>query len=115
MAEHLSGSVEEFVALMNKRAKKIGCTNTHFANASGVKIGKIQSYSTAKDIVLIAKEAFKNKKILKIAKTAKHTLKATNKSDFQRRHQSKEIQRRDSGKDRDHTGVQNNDGCGMRH
>ena len=65
---------------MNKRAKKIACTNTHFANASGVKIGKIQSYSTAKDIVLIAKEAFKNKKILKIAKTAKHTLKATNKS-----------------------------------
>ena len=80
LAIEVSGTQKKFAKLMNKRAKKIGCTNTHFANASGVKIGKIQSYSTAKDIVLIAKEAFKNKKILKIAKTAKHTLKATNKS-----------------------------------
>lgn len=80
LAIETSGTQKKFTKLMNKRAKKIGCTNTHFANASGVKIGKIQSYSTAKDIVLIAKEAFKNKEILRIAGTAKYTRKATNKN-----------------------------------
>ena len=81
LAIEVSGTQKKFTKLMNARAKKIGCTNTHFANASGIKLGKIQSYSTARDIVLIAKEAFSNKDILKIAGTAKYTLAATNKND----------------------------------
>ncbi len=81
LAIEVSGTQKKFTKLMNARAKKIGCTNTHFANASGIKLGKIQSYSTARDIVLIAKEAFSNEEILKIAGTAKYTLAATNKND----------------------------------
>lgn len=77
----VSGTQKKFTKLMNARAKKIGCTNTYFANASGIKLGKIQSHSTARDIVLIAKEAFSNEEILKIAGTAKYTLAATNKRD----------------------------------
>ncbi len=76
-----SGTQKKFTKLMNARAKKIGCTNTYFANASGIKLGKIQSYSTARDIVLIAKEAFSNEDICRIAGTAKYTLDATNKRD----------------------------------
>ncbi len=81
LAIEVSGTQKKFTKLMNARAKKIGCTNTHFANASGIKLGKIQSYSTARDIVLIAKEAFSNEEILEIAGTAKYTLAATNKND----------------------------------
>ncbi len=81
LAIEVSGTQKKFTKLMNARAKKIGCTNTHFANASGIKLGKIQSHSTARDIVLIAKEAFSNEEILKIAGTAKYTLPATNKND----------------------------------
>lgn len=81
LAIEVSGTQKKFAKLMNARAKKIGCTGTHFANASGVKIGKIQSKSTASDVVLIAREAFKNKSIRKIAGTAKYTLGATNKND----------------------------------
>ena len=81
LAIGVSGTQKKFTKLMNQRAKKIGCTNTHFANASGVKIGKIQSKSTASDVVLIAREAFKNKSIRKIAGTAKYTIGATNKNE----------------------------------
>ena len=31
IAEHVSGSVEEFVKLMNEKAEKLGCEDTHFA------------------------------------------------------------------------------------
>ncbi len=75
-----SGSQKKFTKLMNARAKEIGCTNTKFANASGVKTKTVQSYSTARDIVLIAREAFKNSDIKRIAGEATHTLAATNKN-----------------------------------
>ena len=75
-----SGTQKKFAKLMNERAEKIGCTNTHFANASGVKTNKVQSHSTARDIVLIAKEAFANEDIKRISGTAEITLAATNKN-----------------------------------
>lgn len=77
----VSGTQKDFAKLMNKRAKKIGCTNTHFANASGVKASGYQCTSTARDVVLIAREAFKNEDIRRIAGTAEKTLSATNKSE----------------------------------
>lgn len=77
----VSGTQKDFAKLMNARAKKIGCTNTHFANASGVKTSKYQCTSTARDVVLIAKEAFANEDIRRIAGTAKYTLPATNKNE----------------------------------
>jgi D-alanyl-D-alanine carboxypeptidase len=36
LAEHISGSTEKFATLMNKRAKKLGCKNTNFANPHGL-------------------------------------------------------------------------------
>jgi D-alanyl-D-alanine carboxypeptidase (penicillin-binding protein 5/6) len=55
LAEATTGSEEEFVALMNLKAKEIGANNTLFANASGLPKG-IQ-YSTANDLTLILKTA----------------------------------------------------------
>mgnify|MGYP002226044144 CR=1 FL=1 len=35
VAEHISGSVDAFVELMNQKAASLGCTNTHFTNRTG--------------------------------------------------------------------------------
>ena len=36
VAEHLAGSVEGFVQMMNQRAAELGCTNTVFTNPTGL-------------------------------------------------------------------------------
>lgn len=51
LAEHVSGSIEDFCILMNKTAVKIGCTNSNFINPNGVH--NENHYSTARDLALI--------------------------------------------------------------
>lgn len=53
MAEHISGNEGTFAYEMNKEAKRIGMTNTHFMNATGMPAEG--HYSTAKDMALLAK------------------------------------------------------------
>lgn len=67
-----SGSVEEFVKLMNERAKKIGMKNTHFTNPTG--LHNEQHYSTAYDMARLTNEAMKNKLFAEICKTKKAKL-----------------------------------------
>ena len=57
LAEHISGSVENFAVLMNETASKIGCTNSNFVNPNGVHDDN--HYSTAKDLALIGKYSLK--------------------------------------------------------
>ena len=45
LGEEVSGSLPKFVKLMNKRAKELGATNTHFANPNGLHLAN--HYSTA--------------------------------------------------------------------
>jgi len=47
LAEHISGSVEAFVAKMNARAKELGMENTSFKNCTGLPAA--EAYSCAKD------------------------------------------------------------------
>ena len=61
IAEHVGGTEQHFVDMMNERAAQIGCTNTHFVNASG--LPDPDHYSTAHDMALIMREGLKNKKI----------------------------------------------------
>ena len=74
-----AGSIEDFAKMMNKRAKKIGCTNTKFVNPTGL-YGKGQ-HSSARDMALIAAEAFDNKTLRNIAATVEYTMGKTNKSE----------------------------------
>ena len=53
IAEHVSGSIDDFVELMNQRAAELGCTNTHFANANG--LPDPDHYISPHDMALIAK------------------------------------------------------------
>jgi len=77
LAKQVSGSVDEFAALMNKRAAELGAKNTHFANPNGMP--NEQHLTTAYDLAMVAKEAIKNEKFREIVTTYKYTLPATNK------------------------------------
>jgi len=55
VADHISGSVPGFAALMNARAKQLGCTNTHFDNPNGLNDPK--HTISAHDLAIIAREA----------------------------------------------------------
>lgn len=63
MAERLAGSEEEFVKLMNKKAKELGLKNTEFKSSTGLP-GK-NDYSTAHDMAIMAKELLKYEDITK--------------------------------------------------
>ena len=43
LAEHLAGTEESFVRLMNTRAEELGLTNTHYANCTGLPAGPISN------------------------------------------------------------------------
>jgi len=75
VAEHISGSVDEFVNLMNKRAEELGCTNTHFNNANGLQ--EDNHYTSAYDLSLIACEYFSNEMLSRIANTSRYHFEPT--------------------------------------
>lgn len=62
LAEVVAGSVNEFVAMMNKRAKELGLTDSNFKNPHG--LDDANHYSSAYDMSLIAKELVKHEKVL---------------------------------------------------
>ena len=55
IAEHISGSVEAFVALMNLRARELGLDNTSFANTHG--LDAPDHYSSARDLLEMSRLA----------------------------------------------------------
>lgn len=72
MAEKIGGTVENFVNMMNKRAKELGCTHTNFMNPHG--LDTEGHYSSAKDMALIASELLKHENILEITGTYETTI-----------------------------------------
>ena len=82
LAEHVSGSVDEFVSQMNKTAKSFGARNSNFVNANG--LFDENHYTTAYDFALITMNAIKNEEFLKIFSTEKYTIPYTNKKDEER-------------------------------
>jgi D-alanyl-D-alanine carboxypeptidase len=66
MAESVGGTVDNFITMMNDRAKALGLTNTIFYNPSGLEINPLKptiteiNQTTAYDLAVIAKEAFNN-------------------------------------------------------
>lgn len=88
LAENHPDGYPGFVSAMNRYVEKLGLTNTHFTNPSGVI--NPDHYTTASDLTFIAKEAFGNATIRKIIATKnititdvssqiKHHLETTNK------------------------------------
>ena len=76
VAEHISGSVDAFVAAMNARAQELGCTNTVFTNPTG--LPDENQHITAHDMALIMEAAMANDTFRTIAATTSYTIPATN-------------------------------------
>ena len=77
LAEHISGSVEDFADLMNQKAKEIGCTSTNFLNPYGAH--DENHYSSAYDLSLMAKYAMQNETFRTLVSTTSYKLPTTNK------------------------------------
>lgn len=75
IATYVSGSEEEFVKLMNNKAKSLGMNNTIFYNSSGLDTETIGNKSTAYDMALLTSYAMKNDIYKEIVKTKKYTVK----------------------------------------
>lgn len=72
IAYAVSGSIEEFVTLMNQKAYDMGLTATHFDNPHGLD-GETH-YTTAYELALIAAEALENEIFAEIVSTVKKSI-----------------------------------------
>ena len=75
VAEHISGSIEDFVVLMNQRAKELGCTNTNFVTTNG--IHDDAHYTSAHDLALIAQAFFSYDILCKMSSTCSYQVPQT--------------------------------------
>lgn len=78
LAVEVSGSVEEFAALMNERARELGLSDTEFKNPHG--LDAEGHYTSAHDLALIAAEALKNESFKRISSTYKYTIESSHKT-----------------------------------
>lgn len=76
IAEHVGGSTEGFVRLMNEKAQELGMDNTVFTDPVG--LHDDDHYTTANDIFKMAVAAFDNKLIKELCAKSRYTLGATN-------------------------------------
>lgn len=72
IAQHIGGSVDQFVEMMNQEALELGATNTHFANPSGLQ--DENHYTTVYDIYLMLQEAMTYPHFLEIAQLSSYNL-----------------------------------------
>lgn len=77
LAEAVSGSVTEFVVLMNQTAQNLGMNNSNFVNAHGYHDDN--HYTTAFDMAIIAQKAMENPVFAKIVSTKSYEIPPTNK------------------------------------
>ena len=71
-AEHIAGSTAAFAQMMNKKAREIGCTDTHFVTPNG--LYSKNHYSSAYDLCLMARYAFRYPVFNEAISTRKHFL-----------------------------------------
>lgn len=77
LAEKTSGSTDAFAALMNKRAKELGCLDTNFVNPNG--LYNENHKTSAKDLALIMQELIKHPEFREISSTFSYKIPPTNK------------------------------------
>ena len=75
----VSGTIQDFVALMNQTAKELGCQNTNFVNPNG--LHEEAHYTTASDLALIAQAAMQDETFRRLCSTVHVEIPATNLSE----------------------------------
>jgi serine-type D-Ala-D-Ala carboxypeptidase (penicillin-binding protein 5/6) len=78
LANHIAGSENNFIKLMNQKAEDLGLENTHFENTTG--IHDDNHYTTVKDLAKLLCYSLQNDTFRKIFTTSRYTSKATNKN-----------------------------------
>ena len=78
VADHIAGSVDGFVEMMNQKAEELGCTGTHFMNPDG--LHDDNHYTTARDMITMTKAALQSETFRTICGTASHEVPETNAS-----------------------------------
>ena len=68
-AMHISNSVDDFIELMNSRARKLNMINTNFQNPDG--LDQENHYTTLNDLLLLSEYILKNTKLIDITKKSK--------------------------------------------
>ncbi|MEA2016586.1 MAG: D-alanyl-D-alanine carboxypeptidase family protein [Actinomycetota bacterium] len=75
LGEYVSGDLEEFIELMNKKAKEIGANDSFFENPNGLDDKFPGHMSTAEDMAIVASYCMKNELFSEIVNTEKDTIK----------------------------------------
>ena len=79
IAEHVGGSIDDFILMMNEKARAIGCLNTNYTNVHG--LHDDDCYTTARDICRLLEVALENETFVKLVTAATYTVPSTNKSE----------------------------------
>ncbi|MBZ4667927.1 MAG: D-alanyl-D-alanine carboxypeptidase [Defluviitaleaceae bacterium] len=77
LADYIAGSEENFVKLMNQKAKELGMNNTHFKNTTG--LHSETHYTTVKDLAVLLSNALQNDTFRDIFTTFCYSVPPTNK------------------------------------
>lgn len=76
VAEHIGGTIDNFVAMMNKRAAELGCVNTNFKNPHG--LDNEEHVTCPYDLALITKQAISYTTFRRISGSYYYEIPATN-------------------------------------
>jgi len=79
VAEHIGGTAENFITMMNQKAEDLGCVNTHFVNPHG--LDHEEHYSCPYDLALIARQAIEYTTFRRISGSYNHKIPETNKNE----------------------------------
>ena len=75
VGEHIAGSIDGYVEMMNARAQELGCTHTHFVTANG--LHNEEHYTSAHDMALIAQAFFSHDILCRMSSTARYQIPQT--------------------------------------
>lgn len=82
VASNTEGGYDNFLKLMNEKAKELGCTNSNFTNSHG--LHDDNHYTSARDMALIGAAAFQNAEFRRITGTKLYTIPETNVTNVKR-------------------------------
>ena len=87
IAEHVAGSTEAFVELMNKKAQELGMENSRFASVHGLPPGpgQKQDVTTARDMAILCRELCRHPAIFAYTSSAYRQLRANTNRPFDMR------------------------------
>lgn len=78
IADSVAGSPEKFEEMMNNKIKELGLKNTHFVTPNGLDSGISDHYTSAYDLGVITRAAYKNPWVKKIMGTKKDKIQISN-------------------------------------